>query len=419
MSREKAGRLFREELGPTLGESQGYWERFANHVVTRATEFGRLDGYLAAGGDGTSPISHLRVVAVLDARTSEICRWMHGRVIPVAYAAALRDELMRASDPEDVKRVAPWPRPGDLRGKATSELLQENLGLAMPPYHFGCRTRTVAASEDEIRKEADYERFLKGVNPEVVREYVQEFSGAAPRRVLSAGNRRKGSPLDAREELVVYTYSDYLKGMGSINAELRTGNVSPYNRSFQRLLDGALERLPDFPPKAGGKGITYRSIDMDHEQARARWPVGEVVPEEAFTSTSRQWKVAEEWARGNKKGKVFFEIHGRKGKNIAPYSAYMDQEEALYGSGTPFRVLSVDQKQDALYIVVQESAMEKALGDKQKPKSTLEMTQEERLEHWEALHRKAEEEIARMTPEEYAEFHRMAVQIGQRMQDGY
>ncbi len=137
LSRSQAGKLFESALSNELQQfSWRYWEGFANHVVTRSRELGHVDGYIQAG------VEYYQVKAVLDHRTTEICRQMHGRVFHVSQAVELKNKLLNAQNPEEVKQIAPWMRPDQVEGKPTSKLPN---GLALPPYHFNCRTRTVKA----------------------------------------------------------------------------------------------------------------------------------------------------------------------------------------------------------------------------------------------------------------------------------
>ena len=70
------------------------------------------------------------------------CRSLNGRVIPLNACVKQRDALMAAEDPEDVKRIAPWLPVQAIKGKRTSALIAQ--GIGMPPYHFHCRTTVVA-----------------------------------------------------------------------------------------------------------------------------------------------------------------------------------------------------------------------------------------------------------------------------------
>lgn len=138
LSRSDAAELFQQQFQDKFDvASFRYWDGFANHVTTRAREFGRVDGYERGG------VESLRVVAVIDHRTSGICRYMNNRIIPVGDAVELRDEMMKAQNPEDVIDIAPFLTFDDVRGNSTSQLKEVSLGYATPPYHFDCRSRTV------------------------------------------------------------------------------------------------------------------------------------------------------------------------------------------------------------------------------------------------------------------------------------
>ncbi len=78
---------------------------------------------------------------------------MHGRIISVEEAVALRDALINAKDPEEVKQIAPWRKPEEIEGKPTRKLPK---GMALPPYHFNCRTRTVMAKKARRIKDIDF-----------------------------------------------------------------------------------------------------------------------------------------------------------------------------------------------------------------------------------------------------------------------
>lgn len=80
--------------------------------------------------------------AVLDGRTSDICKYMHGKVFPVEYAYEQSIKLLGTEDPDELKHLAPWAtNKGDfdtMQSMNTSELM--NAGWALPPFHPHCRT---------------------------------------------------------------------------------------------------------------------------------------------------------------------------------------------------------------------------------------------------------------------------------------
>lgn len=146
LSKTEAGALFEKELSNKLQKyGSQYWEGFANHVVTRSREMGRVEGYMKAG------IVRYEIVAVLDDRTSPICWEMNGRTFEVEKAVNLRDAIINADKPQDVKEIAPWRTPEQIAAAAGVETMKEidtadlPPGMELPPYHFRCRTRTMVS----------------------------------------------------------------------------------------------------------------------------------------------------------------------------------------------------------------------------------------------------------------------------------
>lgn len=141
-----AAGLGREDIGQTLKtffsdyegvpvRPQTYWDGLAANGMNRSRNFGSISGYEDVG------VTQFMIAAVLDNRTSEICRDMDGRIIDLGYATDQRDAMMAASDPEAVKTIAPWPKLSDIAGKSTQEVVDQ--GVILPPYHFRCRTGIV------------------------------------------------------------------------------------------------------------------------------------------------------------------------------------------------------------------------------------------------------------------------------------
>ena len=146
LSKTEAGKLFEQELSDKLQKyGSQYWEGFANHVVTRSREMGRVEGYVKAN------ITRYEIVAVIDDRTSPICIEMNGRIFEVERAVGLRDAIINADNPKDVKDIAPWRTPEQIAADAGVEKMADidtadlPPGMELPPYHFRCRTRTVVS----------------------------------------------------------------------------------------------------------------------------------------------------------------------------------------------------------------------------------------------------------------------------------
>jgi len=125
--------------GTYRGSPEAYFAQLAGDVRTRGLAFGSVSAFEAGG------FVRYRIEAVLDERTSEICRFMHNRTFAVSEGRSLVDRLVSAEDPEDVKSIAGWRTAAEARELAERGDLA-NAGLALPPYHGRCRTVVVPES---------------------------------------------------------------------------------------------------------------------------------------------------------------------------------------------------------------------------------------------------------------------------------
>lgn len=109
----------------------GYWRVLANYVVSTSFHY----GYLRAGE--RQGRTQFEFDAVLDERTTAICRELDGRRFPVASATALIERA--AANPGAEEQVKPFARSvDDVKGKTNGQLVSE--GLFIPPIHFNCRS---------------------------------------------------------------------------------------------------------------------------------------------------------------------------------------------------------------------------------------------------------------------------------------
>ncbi|MCD6654479.1 MAG: hypothetical protein LT067_06935 [Sulfurovum sp.] len=81
-------------------------------------------------------VEEVKVVAVIDKKTSAVCRSMHGRIIPIKSVKDQADAITAATDIEEKKKASRW-QSKPIFGKLPSD-------VALPPYHFRCRTIVVA-----------------------------------------------------------------------------------------------------------------------------------------------------------------------------------------------------------------------------------------------------------------------------------
>ena len=153
------------------GRGSFYWETVAGAFVSNGRSFAQLSAYAEAG------IERYLIEAVLDERTTEICRFLHGKTFTVSTGLQTFERV--ESEPDDVKEITPWVREAldpdtgrkvlfvergarrvpvaevvrsgvgsrDDRGDFARGLGERDLaglGITFPPYHGLCRTTTVA-----------------------------------------------------------------------------------------------------------------------------------------------------------------------------------------------------------------------------------------------------------------------------------
>lgn len=144
MTREGLTARIADDFATVTGRSHIYFEILADHMATKTREIGRVTGYERAG------IELVQVRAHLDERTTPVCRHMHGRIIEVRKMRAQVDEHLDAAARGNVDAMKrSWTMHGaeaDLSGTPTNALK----GTACPPYHFRCRTITVAYFEAQV-----------------------------------------------------------------------------------------------------------------------------------------------------------------------------------------------------------------------------------------------------------------------------
>jgi hypothetical protein len=118
-------------LGRRL-RSVPYWRVVANAAASRAYHYGAMKAGEILG------VRAYALQAVLDERTSEICRELDGRVFWLADAVRLLERAAVASV-EEIKQIMPWPR--SVTGLTTEQL--RDTGCMVPPFHGNCRTTII------------------------------------------------------------------------------------------------------------------------------------------------------------------------------------------------------------------------------------------------------------------------------------
>jgi SPP1 gp7 family putative phage head morphogenesis protein len=155
-----------------INRSRAYWNMVSSVHMNRSRTYSSLVSYKEAR------IEQYIFEAVMDEVTSAQCRYMHGRVFTVERALQKHQEVVQATNPEDVKYITPWLNVGrsddgtqvlyvkerdgsrttvadirrsgvgtmDDRGSYVSRLSEAELvsrGVIVPPTHGQCRSRLV------------------------------------------------------------------------------------------------------------------------------------------------------------------------------------------------------------------------------------------------------------------------------------
>ena len=120
------------------GSVRSYFKGLAGTIQNRAANFGRISTFTQAG------VATYKIEAVMDQRTSEICRLMDGQTFDIQVAQTYMDDYLGANNKADALKTVQWKSPTDIKGMDESQLAKA--GMALPPYHFRCRTVVVVHS---------------------------------------------------------------------------------------------------------------------------------------------------------------------------------------------------------------------------------------------------------------------------------
>ena len=235
-----------EKFGEVLEDTLGYikdgydYERLAKSVIYRTANLADVAAYEEAG------IEYAKVVAVLDARTTTICKNMHGRIIEVAALSKTRDSVIDAYVSKDMKKlekVSPFKKEWT-PGTMTKEAVKNNISL--PPYHFGCRTITVAyfvPSGVKLRK--DYGKQLNDQMTKNIESFsdVEKNSWFNEMTTKAKDGKLKYNPKDLRKDEKHWSdfgttkQADYIGECQKIVANPDKVWIKDYNNELQMAFE--------------------------------------------------------------------------------------------------------------------------------------------------------------------------------------
>lgn len=317
MNRQQAGQIFEDAFADQLETySWRYWQGFANHVVTRSREFGAVERYVRAQRN------YLQVKAIIDHRTTEVCRHMHNKVFKVSSAVEIRDKLLAAETPEQVIEIAPWMKPAAIRGKPSTALPNH---MSLPPYHFNCRTRTVTITDKEAAKELEHQKNIAIINQNSdYKNNVEEF--------LKRDPIPSHPQLDFEESAAIYAYTNTM--YDGVNRSLRAGKLSKFEKAYASVVDRGLAKI------RSKKGTYKRGINLNNIQREAYQP-GNDITWNSFISTSS--------TNAFNKNTEFL-IEDGVGVPVTRFSAFAFENEFIIRPGSKFTVLEREDVGNKTYI---------------------------------------------------------------------
>lgn len=135
-----------EESLPGLIRQKGYFDVVAGQVLNLTRSWSNMNFLSEA------KIERYQVVAIIDGRTSQICRFMDGREFEVRKTLDKYGRYADADTIDDVKAVSPWATTIGGQLAVSGQLLTPDMtgpelqamGIDAPPYHGRCRSTVVA-----------------------------------------------------------------------------------------------------------------------------------------------------------------------------------------------------------------------------------------------------------------------------------
>ena len=115
------------------GTDARYFEGLAANTTTGARVRGQIASFAEA------EIDRYEIVNPMDKRTSMICAHMNGKTFSVRRGVEQIERSSGARTPDELRAAHPWPNPLEAV-KLTSERELANASLALPAYHFRCRS---------------------------------------------------------------------------------------------------------------------------------------------------------------------------------------------------------------------------------------------------------------------------------------
>nr|WP_315047625.1 hypothetical protein [uncultured Campylobacter sp.] len=259
IANEEVGSALKEEFGSIINADESYFKGVADHIALQAQNVATITQGQKYG------VEYYKILAIMDAKTSQICRSMHGRIIPAEHLNAQADKILNAHSLADKKAAAAW-RDQAFLGKS----LPKNFGL--PPYHFRCRTEAVPVWIDE---EEEGGVMMRNTQPLWEDELIRHIDKTGVERILDTKAANGGHGLKERLKQNDKLKSDIIKALNSITAiapqkgEEKLSNAISSNGYFM-VFDG--DRIVTaFKPAKGALAYFKEKSVTSKQEIIKRW----------------------------------------------------------------------------------------------------------------------------------------------------
>ncbi len=196
----------------------------AQHWMFKLAQYGSVSGYEDA------QIEYAEVVAVMDSKTTDICRRMHGRILPISNMRNQLDGALKAGNSlKGMKKAHPMISQQDWNDRLSKLTSTKDLvrgGACMPPYHFNCRTRTVAYFEPGGFTGYNRTPGTRAKDPGLTDREIKNFSDELGRRVKERKLYWEPGRLESHAR-------DHAREFG-----LERGDAEGYEKKLYELLEG-------------------------------------------------------------------------------------------------------------------------------------------------------------------------------------
>ncbi len=136
--------LAKAPMGTMLSsDAVRHYKLIVSNAANKSRNFARTLTYEEIG------VQEIEIVALIDRKTSPICRTMNGRRIRTQTATTFVREVM-ATDSRHVVKKYPWPKPIEVQGGVSTNKILAGIKVKLPPYHGNCRTTIVVGLPETI-----------------------------------------------------------------------------------------------------------------------------------------------------------------------------------------------------------------------------------------------------------------------------